>query len=246
MVEERKLTKKEMKALRHLEREQKKMALASESSGSNKKWFILGIVAVLFVGFFGYMVYLSKQQKAEQAAKAKQLVSQGGTIKGNKNAKITLVEYGDLQCPSCQVAQPIVNETLETRKDVKLVFKHFPIESLHPNAISAAVAVEAAGRQGKFFEMMDVLYVNQSEWQAEPNPQSIYEKYAEGLKLDLEKFTKDQQDPVLKKKIEMERDEGINVGVSGTPSFFVNGERIENPGSSEELIQMIDQVVPKK
>ncbi len=246
MVDERKLTKKEMKALRQLEREQKKVALTSESSGSRRKWFILGIVAVLFVGFFGFMVYLSKQQKAEQAVKAKEMVSVGGTIRGNKAAKITLVEYGDLQCPSCQLAQPIVNETLDARQDVKLIFKHFPIESLHPNAMSAANAVEAAGKQGKFFEMMDALYLNQKEWEALPNPQSVYEKYAGELKLDLEKFKKDQQDPALKKKIEAERDEGISIGVSGTPSFFVNGEKIDNPSSSDALIQIIDGVVGKK
>jgi protein-disulfide isomerase len=245
MVEERKLTKKELKALRRLEREQKEMALSESSSGS-KKWFIMGIIAILFIGFFGYMVYVSKQQKAEHAAKARELVSVGGTVRGDKAAKITLVEYGDMQCPSCQAAQPVVNEALAKRKDVKLVFKHFPISSLHPNAMAGATAVEAAGKQGKFFEMMDLMYKNQTEWRDLPNPESKYEEYASQLKLDVAKFKTDLKDKSIQDKIEKERNEGVAIGVSGTPTFFVNGQQIDNPSSANQLNDEINAVAGKK
>ena len=245
MEEERKLTKKEQKALRRLEREQKEL-IDSSNSPSKVKWFVIGFVALLFVGFFGYMVMLSKQKKAENAEKALSQLTENGTVRGNKNAKVTLVEFGDIQCPSCQAAHPIVKDALADMKDVKLVFKHFPLVSIHPHAMTAAKAAEAAGKQGKFWQMTDLLYEKQGEWASVANVQPLFEGYAESIGLNVAQFKKDMKDPAIAKKIESERDEGISIGVPGTPTFYVNGVEIDNPGSTAELKAILESELKKR
>lgn len=160
---------------------------------------------------------------------------------------VTVVEYADLQCPACKQYQPIVTELLKAFPgQAKLVFKHFPLLSIHPNAMDAAIAAEAAGRQNNFFEYVDLVYLKQDEWAALPNPQTKFEEYATELGLDLEQFKKDQKDKALEQKVNDERNEGIANGVSGTPTFFVAGVRIENPASLDEFKKIINEALVKE
>jgi len=142
--------------------------------------------------------------------------------KGNVNAGITLVEYGDFQCPYCRRAYPLVKHLLKEKGDeLHFVFRNFPLSEIHPHAYIAAVTAEAAGKQGQFWEMHDLIFENQNK---------LSENYllslAERMRLDLTKFAADLKSKVIRKKIETDFEGGIRSGVNGTPTFFLNTYRI--------------------
>ncbi|KIC95787.1 DsbA family protein [Flavihumibacter solisilvae] len=156
---------------------------------------------------------------------------------GNSKAAIELVEYGDFQCPHCGRAYPLVKELKYTFKDsIKLVFRHFPLTRVHPQAMAAAVAAEAAAVQDKFWEMHDMLFDNQ----AYLNIESLL-SYAETIGLDIAKFTDDLQDSSLHDKVENDFMGGMRSGVNGTPTFFVNGERYEGSWEGDNLARYIEE-----
>lgn len=253
MASEEKLTKKELKELRKLEK------IRSENLGKKQgtmKWIAITIVSLLFFAFFIGLVINGKNKNKPQTADGKAVISDLGKIRmGTSNekdlatdsarvngAKVTIAEYGDIQCPACKAYHPVVRELLAAYpNDVKLIFKHFPLISIHPNAQAAAIAVEAAGEQGKFFELVDLLYDKQGEWADLPNPEDKFAEYAKSLKLDVEKFKKDFKSSEIEKRVDEQRNEGIKNGISATPSFFVNGEKIENPKDLEEFKKIVDE-----
>src|SRR5690606_8652134 len=121
----------------------------------------------------------------------------------------------------------------EVTENVTFVYRHFPLDAAHPNAREAAYAAEAAGKQGKFFEMHDVLFEKQSEWSPLPDPKETFIGYAEALKLDIEKFTTDMDSKEVQDKVQNDFLSGNEFNVQGTPTFFLNGKRIPNPASVE-------------
>ena len=141
---------------------------------------------------------------------------------GNTNAAVTLVEYGDFECPYCGRAHPLIKRLLEEKgNEFQFVFRNFPLRQIHPNAYIAAISAEAAGRQGKFWEMHDLLYENQDKLGMD----YLY-LLAKLLGLDLAQFTKDSESRVLLDKIQTDFEGGIRSGVNGTPSFFINGQKL--------------------
>lgn len=236
MDENRPLTKKELKQLRRLE----KLDLAKQESRQNiVKWIVIGIASVLFLGLFSFLVFIGKSSKSTPI-----VLSSLGQTKGPENAKVTVVEFADFQCPACKTYYPVVKETLGGLGDrVRFVYKHFPLASIHANAIPAAKAAEAAGAQGKFFEMHDLLYDKQLEWSELPQDaaKEKFISYAEALSVDLEKFKKDYDRDDLEEKIKKNQEEGINNGVNATPTFFVNGKKIQNPNDSAEFKKIIER-----
>ena len=154
---------------------------------------------------------------------------------------ITMVEYGDLQCPACKAYHPLVLDVLKAYPEqLKLVFKNYPLTTVHRNAMAAAIAAEAAGKQGKYFEFVDMVYEKQLEWSELDDPQGKFEEYVKALGLSVEQFKKDQQDKAITTLINDERNEGIQNGVTGTPSFFINGKKIENPANLDAFKKVID------
>lgn len=155
------------------------------------------------------------------------------------SAKVTVVEFADLQCPACASVQPGLKSILEKHKgNVNFVFRHFPL-SIHRNAIKAAEAAEAAGEQGKFWEMAETLYTFQSNWQAENNPTELFIEYAEKLGLDTEKFKKDIESGKYGAKIQKGIEDGLGYGVNSTPTFFVNDKKVETPRLQEEIEKVL-------
>lgn len=141
---------------------------------------------------------------------------------GNSRGAITLVEYGDFECPHCGLAYPLVKRLLKEKgSELRFVFRNFPLSEIHPNAFASAIAAEAAGKQGKFWEMHDLIFENQDSL----SPDFLM-SLAEDLGLDLEKFTKDSGSEEIKNKIEMDFEGGVHSGVNGTPTFFLNGLRV--------------------
>lgn len=164
-------------------------------------------------------------------------------VRGPVDAPVTIVEYSDFQCPFCQQAAPIVDRLLaEYPEHVRVIYRHFPLRQVHAQAQLAAEVAEAAGRQGAFWEMHDILFANQSTWAANLGARGIFETYAEALELDVEQFQKDLKDRALGEKIDHDYASGVKAGVQGTPSFFVNGVRLQTPGYAG-FTEMIDAIV---
>lgn len=247
----KKPTKKELKALQRMEREQHARSNATtpltstRSSEDTMKWITLGVVATIIVGLFGFIIYSSQQRKAEQEriANTPVTISDSGWTKGaTESAQVTLVEYADFQCPACQANVPLVKQVLaDYPEEVKFVYKHFPLSSIHKNAVAAGIAAEAAGKQGKFWEYHDVLFENQSEWSVlgASEVQDRFVQYAQTLGLDTDMFRQDLDDKSLAEKVNTQQSEGINLGVMGTPTFFANGKRVES-GNYELLKAAIE------
>jgi protein-disulfide isomerase len=148
-------------------------------------------------------------------------VSEKDHIHGSLHANIELVEYGDYQCPYCGEAYPIVKRIQqELGSRLKFVFRNFPLRKIHPQALMAAVASEAANLQGKYWEMHDMLFENQTRL----NYSSILQ-YAEYLGLDIIRFKVDMADTNLEKKALSDFESGLRSGVNATPTFFVNGNK---------------------
>ena len=141
-------------------------------------------------------------------------------VRGPLDAPVTLVEYGDFECPYCGQAEPIVRELLRDFGDVSYIWRHLPLSDVHPRAQLAAEAAEAAGEQGAFWEMHDVLLENQDR--LGPNDLA---QYAEQLGLDVERFTADLQSHAGAARVAEDVDSADLSGVSGTPTFFINGRR---------------------
>jgi protein-disulfide isomerase len=154
---------------------------------------------------------------------------------GNEQAAIKLVEYGDYQCPYCGDAYSIVKEIQSTFGDqILFVFRNFPLQEAHRYANIAAQAAEAAGRQGKFWEMHDAIYENQQQLNDD-----FLDNLAEKLGLDMEHFESDLNSEEISSKIENDFESGVRSGVNGTPSFFVNGVKFD--GGAEDLLQMLKE-----
>ncbi len=149
--------------------------------------------------------------------------------KGPATAKVKITEYADFQCPACAAMAPIVDDLLaKYPNDIELTFKHFPIPQIHPRAIASAKVAEAAGKQGKFFEMYDLLFEGQTEWAKNSKAEDIFTQYATQLGLNLEQFKTDLKDTEIAAKIKSDQAEGTKNDVQGTPTFFVNGLKVEN------------------
>jgi protein-disulfide isomerase len=157
-------------------------------------------------------------------------------VDGPKDAAISLVEYGDFECPYCAKAYASVKQVKQVLGDRLLfVFRNFPLTHLHPNAMPAAEAAEAAGAQGRFWDMYGLLYENQQELEV---PALV--GYAEELGLDVERFERDLEEHRFLERIAREVREGERIGAKGTPSFFLNGQRYEGDYSPDGLLAAIE------
>lgn len=206
--------------------------------------FIIGIGVVTLLLVFGGIFFLSKNKSPQTnngaAFDQAQLVQNARHTKGSKDAKVQIVEFADIQCPACKVAQPIAKSIVEKNQDnVYFIFYHYPLPS-HRNSKLAAQAAEAAGAQGKFFEMVDVMYEKQDEWSQKSNPREDFRNYATSLGLDLERFNSDMES--IKQPISEELALGNRAAVQSTPTFFVNGTKYPGVMQESEFQALIDSL----
>ena len=153
------------------------------------------------------------------------------------SAKVNLVEFGDYQCPACASAHQIVKSVITP--EVNFVFRHFPLP-LHKNATIASLAAEAAGVQGKYWEMHNLLYEDQNSWSGSDNPKDTLLGYAGKIQLDINKFSQDIESPQLKSKVERDRLDGISLGINATPTFFINGKKLQGIPNYQDFTQKIE------
>ena len=195
--------------------------------------FLIGIgIFTLIIVTAGVFFFSRSKPQENVNAKADEAVLLANTKNsiGDPNASVKIVEFADLQCPACRSAAPIVKNVLEKRKDqVYFVWRHYPL-STHKNARLAARAAEAAAIQGKFFEMTDILFTKQPEWSEKSDSKDLFVSYAQEIGLDVEKFKADLD--ASYDIIDQDFADGNKVGVSSTPTFFINGEK--KPGALQE------------
>jgi protein-disulfide isomerase len=160
-------------------------------------------------------------------------------IFGNEKASLEMLEYGDYECPHCGRAHPIVKDIIRQLGDkLKFVFRNFPLSNIHPHAVSAAVATEAAALQGRFWEMHDVIFENQKTLEVE----HLF-LFAHQIGLDLERFKNDIQDPALTDKVEKDFYGGLRSGVNRTPTFYINGQKYDGDWSGNHLLEYLKSVL---
>jgi len=184
-------------------------------------WVVIAIITVVLFG--GAIIFSSSETQISN--EGVEVVE--AHIAGNPDATVSLVEYSDLQCPACATFQPIVTELLAQYGDkMKFEYRHFPLP-MHPFALRAAVAAEAAGQQDKFYEFHDMVFQNQDEWSKASSPNSFFIKYASDLGLDVEKFKSQMESTDLRDKVMSDQKAGRELGITGTPTFYLNGEKME-------------------
>lgn len=157
-------------------------------------------------------------------------------IVGPHDASVVLVEYGDFECPYCGRAYPVVKAAQRALgDDIRFAFRNFPLAEAHPHARKAAQAAEAAGAQGKFWEMHDMLFEHQDALES-----ADLVAYAQALELDTVRFERELEAGTYEKRVREDFRSGVRSGVNGTPTFFVNGYRYDGPSdNAEEFIEAL-------
>jgi formate-nitrite transporter family protein len=158
-------------------------------------------------------------------------------VRGPLNARAKIEEFGDFQCPSCAALSPALNQT-EQKYHGKLcvIFRQFPLAS-HPHAQEAARAAEAAGLQGRFWEMHDLLYGSQLVWTRAADTREVFNQFAKSLGLDVERFKIDMESEQVKARIVADQQRAASLGVNSTPAIFINGRRLPDSSLNQKALQ---------
>lgn len=210
----------------------------SKKKNNEQSIFIWATVALVIIG----AIYLITSSSNDAPIVLPDETIEGEWTKGNPDAKVTLVEYGDYQCPACASVHPMVDELVsEFSQHIKFVYRHFPL-SIHQHAKIASQAAEAAGVQGKFWEMHDKIYTSQQEWSQSPEADQLFVTYAEELELDVAEFEADMRSDAIVAKVEAALKSADAAHLRGTPSFFLNGEQY-SPASYEDFRSTIRSAV---
>lgn len=194
-------------------------------------------VGVLFAG--GIWGVLALTPEGPQGTNLP-VIEESDHVQGSAEATVTLVEYGDFQCPACSAYFFLLQQLKEEfAEELQVVYRHYPLRSIHPQAQLASQASEAAALQGKFWEMHDVLYENQGGWANNSQARDIFIAYAQDLGLDETQFVTDLDSNEVKEKVQRDLTGGNVAGVRGTPTFFLNGQHVPNPQSLEAFRNVI-------
>lgn len=208
---------------------------------STETKFIIGFGVLTVVLVIVGAVLLGRQKPPEtnvDTAKVSQEVLVGAAhTKGEATASVKIVEFGDFQCPSCAAAEPILKKILsDYPSKIYFVFRNYPLP-IHNNSKTAAQAAEAASDQGKYWEMHDKIYENQTIWAESKDAQNIFEGYAKDLNLDMQKYKNDFGND--KNRIAEDYALGNKLGVDSTPTFFINGTKVVGI-QQNQLLQIIN------
>ncbi len=220
---------------------------------SKTKPIAIILAAIILAG--GAAFYMSKQAAPPVEAVASSAPSAtpatapngGGRSRGPKDAAVTIIEFGDYQCPSCGFYSPVVLEVLKRYPtQVRFEFHHFPLVGIHQWAMPAALAAEAAGDQGKFWEMHDLIYENQERWSRMPNPESEFLTYAGRIGLNINQFMQGMRNPDTESRVLQDVVRAREADINETPTFFVNGKKLEpRPQNADEFSRLIQDKLPK-
>lgn len=201
-------------------------------------WVALAAIVVIMIGAV-FVLNDQAEAPSRRVENPHEITAEDHTL-GNESAPITVIEYADFQCPACRSSAPLIKEMLtEYEGEVQFVYRHFPLTQIHPQAYDAARAAVAAGKQNAFWEMHDLLFERQGTWSANPQARSLFEDYAAELELDLDQYRQDFT--AASDRVDRDTAIGNQLNVNGTPTFFIDGELIEQtPTTIEAWRELID------
>jgi len=212
---------------------------------SKKAWIIF---AVICVAVLGGLAYLSSKDRVDVSNVDVNTLQNGSDKDGNigdhiygkKDSKVVMIEYGDFQCPGCESAYPTLKAVSEKYKDqIAFVFRNFPLTDKHPNAKAAAAAAEAAGLQGKYWEMHNLLYDNQSSWENLDSSKRVdfFKDNAKQLGLNVATFTQDLTSSKVNQKIVFDQALGRKANVTATPTILLNGKQADQSVLNGKIVE---------
>src|SRR5262245_54335566 len=210
---------------------------------------IVILLAVAVAG--GAAVYISRQPDAttvetSAAPLPADLKMVGGQFRGPADAKVTLVEFGDYQCPSCAAYHPFVKEILNRYPtQLRLEFHHFPLITIHPNSMAAAKAVEAAGEQGHYWEMHDAIFEYQQQWSSAPDPKPVFAAIANRIGINGTILVQTMESPRLQERILKDVEQGDRANIQAVPTFFIDGQQVHLKLSMEDFVQVVEANLKK-
>lgn len=210
----------------------------------------IAVLVVLIGGLWALVAAVNNSPSPQAPTQITNLpeVTKEDFVKGaSDSAKVTLIEYGDFQCPACAAYFPLVKKlSVDFGEDLVIVHRFFPLTNIHKNAEISAQAAYAAELQDKFWEMHDKLYENQNDWANLSNPKETFFEYAKELGLDLPKFKTDATSKSTEDFIKEAEANAKAIGINSTPTFFVNGYRIQNPAGYDAFKKIIQDEINKK
>jgi protein-disulfide isomerase len=206
-----------------------------------KRYLPFVIVAAVALATLGSGAMLYRKNRPELRSIPDALSAKSGAeslhIRGNPDATVTLEEFADFQCPPCSQFAAFGEELLrEYDSRLRVVFRHFPLP-VHEHARQAALAAEAAGMQGRFWEMHDVLYREQKAWSKAPNARELFESYAGTVGLNVDQFRKDMDGERAKARVNSDHARGASLGVKVTPTLFINNQPVEQKDKNPEGVR---------
>lgn len=245
---EERLTKDEKKKLRQEEWQVKLQGEQRKKMMNRILWW--GGTALLLAFSVWFLVTVVNSSSSSGATTADTItvppVTAQDMTTGPKNAKAVIIEYADFQCPGCGAAYPLLKQLTDDYKGKLLfVYRFMPLEQIHQHALLAAQASYAAYKQGKFWEMHDMLFAHQADWADVTDAQSIFVGYAKNLHLNTDQFTRDMLDANTVNYIKSQEQKGIAIGIQATPTIFLNGKQIENANSYDDFKKLVDQALSK-
>jgi protein-disulfide isomerase len=217
-------TIKQQRDLKQEMKEQRRQANARQERVKNIiTWSVIGLAVA------GVITLIVIGSRGTPTTGTLPSVSSADHVLGSSTAAVTLIEYSDFECPACATYQPIVNELEKKYGDkIAVVYRYFPLRQIHKSADLAAQASEAAGLQGKFWEMHDLLFSRQTQWSTASDVKQTLIDYASELKLDTAKFTADLESQTVKDRVNIDVASGEAIGINSTPTFYLNGEKLAN------------------
>jgi len=197
----------------------------------------IGILVVIILVFVGIFAFSSKSGTSSKAGSTGTLTEH---IEGQGKDHVTLIEYGDYECPYCGQYFPTVKQVqAEFNQQIYFQFRNFPLVSLHPNAFAGARAAEAAALQNKFWEMHDALYESQTQWSGSSDPTPYFNAYAGQLGLNVTKFKQDYASGKVNDLINADLAQGNKLNIQGTPTFFLDGKQLTQPANTVSAFEQI-------
>jgi protein-disulfide isomerase len=203
--------------------------------------FVIVVVVALATFGSGAILYRAKRPQVRNLPESQSVPAKGDQqsahIRGNPDAPVTLEEFGDFQCPPCGQFAGFVEELLkEYDPRLRVVFRNFPLPS-HEHAREAALAAEAAGFQGKFWEMHDTLYREQETWSKAPNVRELFESYAGTIGLDVDQFKKDMDGDKARERVDSDHALADSLGIKMTPTLFINNRPVDPKDKNPEGVR---------
>ncbi len=204
----------------------------------------IAILIVIIGGLFALLAFTNKDKPTDKSG-GNSTAQPTNHVTGKSDSKVTLIEYGDFQCPACKAYFPIVQQLKTEYADkVAFQFRHFPLTQIHNNAFIGSRAAEAAASQGKFFEMHDALYEQQDTWSSVSDPTPIFVNFATQLGLNTDQFKADMVSTSTTDLINADRKVAQDLGASGTPTFVLNGKKLDkSPTSIDEFKKLLDDAL---